>query len=471
MDVPETILSTLEAHDQQHLIRWWDGLTEPEQQALLRQIEQIDFPLVDRLIALRSGGETAESGAARAARASAPEQLVRLPQSDVERERRRKAAEAGEALLREGRVGAILVAGGQGTRLGFDQPKGMFPIGPVSDRTLFQVLCEQLMARSRRAGRPIPYFIMTSEATHAPTVRFFEQQQFFGLNPEDVYFFQQASLPAIDDASPRILLESRGRIATSPDGHGGLLNALKRHGLLEVMRERGIEHLFYHQVDNPTAILCDPECLGLHLEEESEMTTKVVAKTGPEEKMGVLATIDGRTEIIEYSDLPPEQARRTQPDGTFLFWAGNTAIHLFRRTFLERLLEGDHALPFHVAHKQVACLDEGGNRIEPKAPNAHKFEQFIFDALPRAHSALVVEADREREFNPVKNAEGNDSPATAQAALNRIARAWIEQAGGTVEAGVQVEISPWAALDERELAERLGPGQRFLEDAIISGPG
>lgn len=467
MDVPETIRSRLETHHQQHLIRWWEELTEPEQQALLRQIEQIDFPLVDRLIALRSGGDTAESGADRAVRALAPEQLVRLPQSDVERTRRRQAAEAGEALLREGRVGAILVAGGQGTRLGFEQPKGMFPIGPISDRTLFQILCEQLLARSRRAGKPIPYFIMTSEATHVPTVRFFEEHQFFGLNPEDVSFFQQASLPAIDDAAPRILLESRGRIATSPDGHGGLLNALKRHGLLEVMRERGIEHLFYHQVDNPTAILCDPESLGLHLEEESEMTTKVVAKTGPEEKMGVLATIDGRTGIIEYSDLPSEQAQRTQPDGTLLFWAGNTAIHLFRRTFLERLLEGEHSLPFHVAHKQVACLDDAGNRIDPDAPNAHKFEQFIFDALPRAHSALVVEADREREFNPVKNAEGNDSPATARAALNRIARAWIEQAGGTVDDGVQVEISPLAALDERELAERLEPNHRFREDTIL----
>lgn len=467
MPAPEELTSLLSEKNQEHLLAFWDELDDQQRDGLAKQISEIDFALLDKLIAKRDQAANEESAADRAQRATSPEQLVRLPQTYEQQQQHSSASQAGQGLLSSGKVGVILVAGGQGSRLGFDDPKGMFPIGPVSNRTLFEILAHQLLARSQRSGAVIPYFIMTSEATHEPTVSFFEQHNFFGLGEENVFFFQQSSLPAIEDGSHRILLAGRGRIATSPDGHGGMLNALHKHGLLDVMRDRGIEHLFYHQVDNPTAIVCDPTLLGLHLQYESDMTTKVVAKVTPEEKMGVLVTVDGKTEIIEYSDLPGNEAHRTDAEGNYVFWAGNTAIHVFRRDFLERLLEYDLSLPFHVAHKKIPHVNEQGQSIDPQEPNGNKFEQFIFDALPQAKVALVVEGDREREFNPVKNAEGSDSPATSRAALERIAAAWVRAAGGDLKQGVRVEISPLLALNEEEFSQIIPSGTLFEKDAVL----
>lgn len=467
MDLCENLAQTLTNHDQLHLVQFWEELAAEQQLQLQQQIQTIDFELLKKLIAKRDACEVGESGKERAKAATSPEQLVRLPDNEKSRQERRAASQAGQALLRAGKVGAILVAGGQGSRLGFDDPKGMFPIGPVSQRTLFQILCEQILARSIQAGQTIPYFIMTSEATHAPTVTFFQENDYFGLDENDVYFFQQDSLPAIEDNSHRILLAAKDRVSTSPDGHGGVLRALQKQGLIDVMRERGIEHLFYHQVDNPTAIVCDPEFLGLHLNYNSDLTTKAVEKVSSEEKMGVLVTIHGKTEIIEYSDLPGEESQRRDSSGKYVFWAGNTAIHVFRLAFLESLLNDDLALPFHVAHKKIPRIDSNGNLINPDAPNGNKFEQFIFDALQHARVALVVEGDREREFNPVKNAEGCDSPATSRAALERIGREWVEQAGGEVEEGVKIEISPLLALQAEDLRGIIPAGQVFSRDAVL----
>jgi len=468
VQISPDILETLQQAGQEHLVRFWDELSPEQQQSLATQIRNIDFPLMQRLLR-DSQEQTAgiEPAAERAARATSPEQLVRVPRTHADRESFKRAVEDGEDLLNSGSVGAILVAGGQGSRLGFDAPKGMFPIGPVSDRTLFQILCEQVLARSLRAGTSIPYFIMTSEATHRETVKFFEQHRYFGLSEDDVFFFQQASLPAVDAETGCMLLERKDRISTSPDGHGGMLRALDRNGMLGVMRDRNIDHLYYHQVDNPTAIVCDPALLGFHFQNHSDLTTKVVPKVSPEEKMGVLASIDGKTEIIEYSDLPAEQARRKQPDGSLVFWAGNTAIHVFKRSFIEKLLKNELSLPFHRAHKMVPYLDESGHLIQPDQPNACKFEQFIFDALPHARTALVVEGNRQREFNPVKNASGADSPATSRAALQSLAQEWIEAAGGIVGKNVPVEISPLYALDAHELEEKLGPGQSFTRPTLL----
>ncbi|WP_437202209.1 UTP--glucose-1-phosphate uridylyltransferase [Planctomicrobium sp. SH664] len=469
MRIPDDTMERLKEHQQTHLVQFWDQLNEKQQAALLKQIEEIDFTLLQRLVQLRTEpAHPGGSGAERAARAQGLQQVVRLPQSAAAQEAELKAIQKGEHLLADGKVGAILVAGGQGSRLGFEAPKGMFPIGPLTDRTLFQILCEQLLARSRRAGQPIPYFIMTSEATHVPTVAFFERHRYFGLGEDNVFFFQQASLPALDMASTQILLESPGRLATSPDGHGGMLRALQNSGLLDVMRDRGIEHLYYHQVDNPTAIVCDPAMLGHHALTHSDMTTKVVAKVNAEEKMGVLAAVDGQTQIIEYSDLPIEQARRQAPDGNLLFWAGNTAIHVFRRQFFEQLLQNDLSLPFHIANKKVPYVDAAGRSVQPSQPNATKFEQFIFDALPHAQVALVVEGDRAREFNPVKNADGNDSPMTCREALARIARAWVESTGARVNKGVTIEISPLYALDADELGEKLPEAAVFKQDTVLN---
>jgi UDP-N-acetylglucosamine/UDP-N-acetylgalactosamine diphosphorylase len=468
---PPPLKPRLEACGQAHVLRWWSELSSPQQQRLARQIESLDL---DRIAALcksrQQAGQRAQSEdlAERAQRATPPASIVRLPRTPQDLENWYRASEAGERLLKEGKVGAILVAGGQGTRLGFDKPKGMFPIGPVSHATLFQILAEQVLARSRRAGNPIPYFIMTSDATHHETVAFFESHEFFGLPRGDVYFFEQGNMPAVDAATGKLLMSEKGSLSMSPDGHGGMLAALAKAGLLDEMKRRGIEFLHYHQVDNPTAIVCDPAFLGFHAERNAQMSIKVVAKRSAAERMGVAVDVDGRTEIIEYSDLPPEVASRTDEGGELLLWAGSTAIHVFSRSFLDRIAHSDTALPFHIAHKKVPYCDEQGVPVAPERENAYKFERFIFDALPAADRSLVVEADRGREFNPVKNASGDDSPGTARNALLKLHRGWLGEAGAILDDQATVEISPLFALDANELRAKVKPGTRVASATYFS---
>ena len=455
--------------NQEHLLSWWDELGDDQCRDLLAQIEAIDFARIKTDFAARgqSSDSQQETPADIAQRAVPPSSLIRRPQTDEDRQAWQQATALGNELLTQGKVGVILVAGGQGTRLGFPHPKGMFPIGPVSEATLFQILAEQLRARARQAGCVIPYYIMTSAATHTPTVEFFEQHDYFSLGRENVFFFQQGTMPAVDDQSGKVLLRDKSTIAKSPDGHGGMLQALARTGALDDMRQRGIEVLYYHQVDNPTAVVCDPAFLGFHLQQQSELSTKVVAKRSADEKMGVLCDVDGQTQIIEYSDLPDDIAAKTDSDGGLLLWAGNMAIHVFNRSFFERLAQESSALPFHLAHKVVPCLNDRGEPTTPDSPNAIKFERFIFDALPWAERALVLEADRTDEFNPVKNAEGNDSPATAKQALIDLHRQWVTNAKAVVDDGVVVEISPLFALDAAEVENKIQPGERFSADTYL----
>ena len=458
----------LSQYGQSHLLQWWDELSETQRSGLLAQLESIDYSLIARLFSEREAGGGASAGEL-AARATPPTQLVALPKTAAEQELWRRATALGEEQLREGRVGAILVAGGQGSRLGFDKPKGMYPIGPVSQRSLYQIFCEQLLARGRRAGAAIPYLIMTSDATHDDTVAFFGENHYFGLKSGDVYFFRQGKLPAVCDQTGRIHLAEKHEVALSPDGHGGILKALYSAGLLDLMRDRGLESLYYHQVDNPMAIVCDPAFLGLHELHGSDLSTKAVSKVSAEERMGVLVDVEGQTQIIEYSDMPVERTREVEPDGTLRFRAGNTAMHVIRRGFLQELVDQGRDLPYHRAHKPVAHIDRSGNRVEPAstAKNAFKFEQFIFDTLPMAATALVVEADRSAEFNPVKNQSGADSPETSRQAICRLNREWLRAAGADVADEARVEISPLFALDASDLARRITPGEPIPDGTIL----
>jgi UDP-N-acetylglucosamine/UDP-N-acetylgalactosamine diphosphorylase len=471
MELPPSLLHRVTAAGQEHLFQFWNDLDESQQRALLRDVEGIDFERLQRLLNARAeflaGGGAAKD---RAEQAQSPVQLIRQPKSDADFKAWKAAAAIGRDLIAQGKVGALLVAGGQGTRLGFDKPKGMFPVGPISGKTLYQWFAEQLRCRGRESRRSIPYFIMTSEATHNDTLQFFKEHNFFGLVKEDVFMFQQGVLPAIDSNSDRILLDQKNRVSLSPDGHGGVLHALSLHGLVEEMTRRGIEYLYYHQVDNPTAIVCDPAFIGWHVQQQSEVSTKVVAKVAPEERMGVVCTVDGRTEIIEYSDLTAEQSRKKDSTGNYVFWAGNTAIHVFSVGFLDRLIEEQIDLPYHIAKKAVQFVDDTGDRVTPTSPNATKFEQFIFDTLPLASNALVVEADRAAEFNPVKNKDGADSPETTRAALVRNHRRWAERAGATVKAGVTLEISPLFACDEETAVKAIAPGTKVEADQVLEAP-
>ena len=469
---PADLAASLAAAGQGHLLRFWTDLDAASRDRLAEQLRDLDFAAANRLYAEKVAGGSSDDGlAAKAAAARPPAAVVRLPRTDEDRLRRDAAAAAGEELLRSGRVGAILVAGGQGTRLGFDKPKGMFPVGPVSGATLFQILAGQLKARGEAAGKSIPLYVMTSPATDAPTRAHFREMSYFDLGEDNVVFFRQGTMPAVNDDDGKALLAERDEAAVSPDGHGGLVAALKNRGVLDDMRKRGVETLYYHQVDNPTAVVCDPSFLGYHRQLGGSVSTKVVAKTGPAEKMGVVCDVDGTTQIIEYSDLPDEAAKKKGDDGGLLLWAGNTAIHCFERAFLEKLADdGERAgggLPFHVAHKKVPHLDADGERVEPSEPNAYKFERFIFDALPLADVAPVVETDRAREFNPVKNAEGADSPATAAAALLKLHRGWLEAAGAELDKKARVEILPSFALDAAGVAAKVPAGTKYAGDVVL----
>jgi UDP-N-acetylglucosamine/UDP-N-acetylgalactosamine diphosphorylase len=455
LNMKESLERRLAPFGQRHLLAFWDLLTEPERQSLADQIAQVDFAALAELV--KKEHEPADT-AALASRAEPPP-TFRLGASDNRFPAAAPRTAAIEAFSR-GQVGAILVAGGQGTRLGFPHPKGMFPIGPVSRAPLFRILFEKLLALEKRYRARVPLYLMTSPATHEETIAYLEEQRRFGLAADDVHVFCQAQMPAVGIGTGRLLLEEKGRLALSPDGHGGMLAALAKSGGLADMARRGLRHLLYFQVDNPIAEFCDPEFLGYHIMARSEMTSQVVRKSDPLERVGNVVSVDGHLQVIEYSDLPEQVARLTNPDGSLRFWAGSIAVHIFRREFLERMQSSGGGLPFHVAKKKVPSIDAVGRRIEPQSPNAIKFERFIFDLLPSAARAIVVEIEAAKGFAPVKNAPGEkqDAPEAVQAAMIALHTEWLRQAGATVAQGTPVEISPLFALDAAELAGKIAPG-------------
>jgi UDP-N-acetylglucosamine/UDP-N-acetylgalactosamine diphosphorylase len=457
LHAPADLVHRLRLHRQEHVLAGWDQLTSWERSAFVEQLAGVDLAELDALY--RRKDEPQSVLPPREKLAPLPvESAADLHPSTIAR---------GEAVLRAGKVAALVVAGGQGTRLGFDWPKGMYPVGPVSGATLFQVHAEKVLALSRRFGAAVPLLVMTSPATHADTEGFFKDHRFFGLPEEQVTFFTQGTMPAVDLATGKLLLEKPGGLVLTPNGHGGALTALADSGLLADLSARGIEHVFYFQVDNPLVSICDPGFVGRHVEVGSEASSKVVFKEKADEKVGVLALVDGKCGIVEYSDMPAEMAGERAADGTLRFRAGNPAIHLFSVPFLERVTTGAGRLAYHLARKKVPHYDPAtGETVTPEAENALKFELFIFDALPLAEKWLAVSVDRADEFAPLKNATGADSPeAVKHAQLARAAR-WLA-AAGVEPGGHPVEISPLFALDAAELKAKLPAGCVIDEPLVL----
>lgn len=458
------------ALNQTHLLAFWSELSPEEQRRLAWQIAEIDAATYRQLssASLQEGDEQASQGALAERAASPP--AFRLDGSGASFNRA-AAKQAGERALSVGHVGMMLVAGGLGTRLGFDQPKGMFQLGPISQRTLFEMFCQQLLAVRKRYGVSIPLYVMTSPFTDAQTAEFLAEHDYFGLPAEDVKLFCQSTFWAMDAQSKRILLESKGSLFLGPDGHGGMLAAFAKSGCLADAQQRGIRQIFYGQIDNPLLPVCDPVMIGSHLLAESEMTTLVVPKRDPLERVGNVVQVDGQMRVIEYMHLPRAVAERKNSDGSLALWAGNLAIHVIAVDFLRRIAEQADALPLHLSLKKVPHLNEAGEPVIPPQPNAWRFERFIFDLLPWAKNAFVVEVDREEAFAPVKNADadGVDCPSTARAALVALHKGWIEAAGGQVAPGIDVEINPLWALDAAEVREKLSPGTR-IDKPTYFGP-
>lgn len=464
IQAPEDLLHRLRRHRQEHLLAGWDRLQPREREHLVQQLAGVDFTELEQLYARRNEPHTLLP--ARANIAALPVE----PASGITA----ATFARGEAALRAGAVAVLLVAGGQGSRLGFDRPKGVFPVGPISTASLFRVHAEKVRALSLRYGHAIPFLVMTSPATHADTEAYFADHHHFGLAPGQVTFFQQGTMPALDRETGRVLLEKPGSMFLSPNGHGGTLTALADCGLLAELKAQGIRHIFYFQVDNPLVQIADPAYIGRHIETNAEVSSKVVFKDRPEERVGVLALVDGRCSIIEYSDMPAEMAAERDTSGTLVFRAGNPAIHLFTVDFLERVTSGVDRLAFHVARKKVPYYDPAsGTAMSPTTENALKFELFVFDALPLAERTLAISVDREEEFAPVKNATGTDSPESCRLLqINRAAR-WLQAAGADVpmtpdgNSVYPIEISPLFAYDAAELRARLPQGFRVTGPTLL----
>jgi UDP-N-acetylglucosamine/UDP-N-acetylgalactosamine diphosphorylase len=329
---------------------------------------------------------------------------------------------------------------------------------------------EKILAASRRYGVKIPLYLMTSPKTHDETVAFFREHNRFSLPEDDLVIFCQGTMPAVDATTGKVLLESPSRIALSPDGHGGMLAALAASGGLDDARRRGIGQLFYFQVDNPLVDICGPELIGYHILANSELTSQVIAKHDPLDKVGNVVQVDGRSHVIEYSDLPDDVARRRNADGSLSIWAGSIAVHVLDTAMLRRMAESADGLPFHYAHKKVAHIDSGGQPVDPKTPNAIKFERFIFDLMPFSANAIVVEIDPREGFAPLKNASGaaSDTPEMVEGMMIAQHARWLKQAGAEVSEGVPVEICPLFALDAEELAQKISPDTRVTRLTYFS---
>jgi UDP-N-acetylglucosamine/UDP-N-acetylgalactosamine diphosphorylase len=465
--ISEALRQRLQAYGQGHLLDAVKRLDQAELAHFVAELECLDLAELRTLYARREQKD------------ALPERhRVRpLPAPVLDTAQRQAFAARGTHAFRRAEVAFLVVAGGQGTRLGFDYPKGMFPIGPVSKKSLFQIHAEKLLALRRRFGASIPLLIMTSRATDVPTRQFFAENQNFGLPEKEVWFFCQGTMPALDLVTGRLLLEAPGQLCLSPNGHGGTITGLDECGIFERLQERGIRTISYFQVDNPLTNLADYLFLGRHLAEEAEVSSKVLPKTGPMEKVGNFLLIDGRCSMIEYSDLPAEWAHETDEKGRLTFWAGNPAIHLFDIGFLRKIMQHADRLPWHLAKKKVPHLHESGETIMPAKENALKFERFIFDVLPHAERWTVLATPREEEFAPVKNKDEDqvDCPATARRMMSNLAARWLRQAGIEVpvdaqgNATVSVEISPLYALDPEELREKTEGLSRIKKDTYISG--
>jgi UDP-N-acetylglucosamine/UDP-N-acetylgalactosamine diphosphorylase len=486
---PKKIVEMLQEAGQEHLLRFWDVLSDAERELLLRDIGAVDFSVPRNPKSLLENGE-------RKGGSLVPPEVIAIPETPEALAREREAREAGESLLRSSRVAAFTAAGGQSSRLGLEAPKGTYPVTPVRNKSLFQVFAEKIRAAEARYGVRIPWVIMVSDTNGEETEGFFSRNGHFGLDASRIRFIEQGMFPAVDDRG-RILLREKHRLFLSPSGHGGTFAALRGSGALRWLEELGIEELFYFQVDNVLARVLDPVFIGYHALGRCGMSSKCVRKKNLEEKLGVFALVDGKPAVVEYSELVLIESRLGK-GGAALFTAGNVAIHILNLAFaarqaggMEKSLAGEKShpgernlagakslpwegkLPLHLARKAIPHIDSTGRKVEPAEPNGYKFETFIFDALRNAGASLIVEARREEEFSPLKNRSGDDSPATVLRDQLMLFSRWFESAGIRVPRGPgglplhKLEVSPLFALTTEEFAARVTRGIAADRDTYV----
>jgi len=399
----ETIKRTLKKYSQEHLLSGYEKLSEEKQKELLNQIESTNFELINSLYdTTKKGVEIKES------------QITPIEYLDKEKlyGDYKTFHDIGEKAIRTGKLAAVTMAGGQGTRLGHNGPKGTYDIGLDSHKSLFELLSDSLKEQGKKYGVTIPWFIMTSKENNDDTVAFFAKHKFFGYQKDkNIFFFQQGKLPMIDTEG-KILIGEDGLIKEAADGHGGIYEALVKNGMTKKMRELGVEWLFIGGVDNCLVKMVDPVLMGIAIQNHVTGAGKSVVKANPQEKVGVFCKRNGRPSVVEYTEIPKEMAEAVDENGELVYGESHILCNLFNIDAVERM--GSKPLPYHIAFKKATYIDKDGNKVVPDGPNAYKFEAFLFDAFGELDDMAILRVKREEEFAPVKNATGTDSPETAR---------------------------------------------------------
>lgn len=391
-------------YGQEHVLKYYETLSSEEQQCLLQQIEETDMSI---LALCKNKEALTQKGVIAPLSAMELTEIAANKESFVKR---------GLEAIRAGKVGAVLLAGGMGTRLGSDDPKGMYNIGITRELYIFECLINNVMEVVKQAGNWIHFFIMTSDKNHESTVRFLKEKGFFGYHQDYVHFFKQ-DMAAATDYEGKIYLEEKGKLSTSPNGNGGWFSSLKNSGCLEIIQKNGIEWLNVFAVDNVLQRIADPCFIGATLQKDCAVGAKVVRKNAPDEKVGVMCLEDGRPSIVEYYELTDELMNTKNEKGEPAYNFGVILNYLFKVTELAKLLDGN--MPLHIVEKKIPYLDENGTLIKPESPNGYKFETLILDMIHKMDSCLPYEVDRSKEFAPIKNKTGIDSVESARALLQQ----------------------------------------------------
>lgn len=392
-------MEKLKKYGQEHVLKYYDELPDEQRNTLIEQIDRTDFTVI---------GQAAETGKRGAI---APIKAMTIPEIDMGRER---FEHIGMEAIKAGKLGAVLLAGGMGTRLGSDAPKGMYDIGISKPVYIFQRLIENLMKVVEKAGNYIQLFVMTSEKNHDATVGFFKEHDYFGYDKDYIAFFKQDMAPAAD-FDGKVYMEAKDSIATSPNGNGGWFLSMKKSGLLEIVEKRGIEWLNVFAVDNVLQSIADPVFAGAVLEGGYSVGSKVIRKVNPQEKVGVMCTEDGRPSIVEYIELTEDMLTQKDENGEYAYNFGVILNYLFKVDKLVNLLQ--RKLPYHKSAKKIPYINEAGELVKPEEPNGYKYEQFILDMIQLLDSCLPFEVVREKEFAPIKNKTGADSVESARELL------------------------------------------------------
>lgn len=394
----------LEKYGQEHVLKYYDQLNEQEKEMLLAQIESTDMSILE---ACRHREELAQKGVITP--------LAAMQLAEIE-ENREEFTAVGLEAIKAGKVGAVLLAGGMGTRLGSDNPKGMYNVGLTRELYIFECLVNNMLDVVRQADSWYHLFIMTSDKNHEATVSFLKEHEYFGYKAEYVHFFMQ-EMAAATDYEGKIYLEEKGKLSTSPNGNGGWFISMKNAGLLELVQKEGIEWLNVFAVDNVLQRIVDPCFVGATIRRDCAVGAKVVRKNAPDEKVGVMCLEDGRPSIVEYYELTEELMNAKDENGEPAYYFGVILNYLFRVPDLIEILEKH--LPLHIVEKKIPYLNEEGELVKPDAPNGYKFENLVLDMIHQMKSCLPFEVVREKEFAPIKNKTGVDSVESARELLKK----------------------------------------------------